>query len=99
MMMQMDAEQFDESYGGEYDGHYEEESFDPKLGGQDISAGLKTPCPYCERTMHQRSLQRHILTQHTETDPIQCELCDEVFRHQGNLKDHIRRKHKIFKNK
>ena len=62
-------------------------------------SGLKIPCPYCERTMHQRSLQRHIQTQHTETNPIQCELCSEVFRHQGNLKDHIRRKHKIYKTK
>jgi len=97
MMMQMDAEQFDESYGGEYDGHYEEESFDPKVGGQDISAGLIGTCPYCSKAMRKSNLSRHIRVQHTEDQPEKCEICNKVFKSIYNLWEHQRTKHGIFR--
>eukprot|EP00092_Neocalanus_flemingeri_P001394 GFUD01001487.1.p1 GENE.GFUD01001487.1~~GFUD01001487.1.p1 ORF type:complete len:334 (+),score=82.16 GFUD01001487.1:143-1144(+) len=102
MMMTTDTEQYDDNYAEEYEGQYGDQSYDSSMvpGGQDNSgADGKSPCPYCDRSFHPSSLQRHILTQHVETEPIQCDLCKEVFRHQGNLNDHIRRKHKIYKSK
>jgi len=107
MMTENDTEQYDDNYGGEYEGQYGDQSYDS--GGQmagdrmeaagTAGADGKSPCPYCDRSLHPSSLQRHIKTQHAETEPIQCDLCKEVFRHQTNLNDHIRRKHKIYKNK
>ena len=39
MMMTMDTEQYDDSYGGEYEGHYEDPAFDTSMvaEGQDTS--------------------------------------------------------------
>jgi len=97
MMM---TEQYDDSYVEEYEGQYGDQSYASEMGAQDTSGSDgKSPCPYCDKTLHPSSLQRHILTQHVETNPIQCDLCKDVFRHQSNLNDHIRRKHKIYKSK
>jgi len=103
MMMSMDTEQYDDSYG-DYEGHYGDngQGYEGDMGGvgqEGVGTDGKSPCPYCDRSLHPSSLQRHILTQHVETDPIQCEICKDVFRHQSNLNDHIRRKHKIYKSK
>ena len=39
MMMTMDSEQYDDSYGGEYEGHYEDQAYDTSMvaAGQDTS--------------------------------------------------------------
>jgi len=103
MMMSMETEQYgDGDTYGDYEGQYgdHDQGYDVGGGGQDgVGTDGKSPCPYCERSLHPSSLQRHILTQHVESEPIQCYLCKDVFRHHNNLNDHIRRKHKIYKSK
>jgi len=103
MMMSMDTEQYgDGDNYGDYEGQYgdHDQGYDVGGGGQEgVGTDGKSPCPYCERSLHPSSLQRHILTQHVESDPIQCYICKDVFRHHNNLNDHIRRKHKIYKSK
>ena len=39
MMMTMDTEQYDDSYGGEYEGYYEDQAYDTSMvaEGQDTS--------------------------------------------------------------
>jgi len=96
MMMSMDNEQYDDSYG-DYEGQYGDQGYEGEVGvgGQDsVGTGeAKTKCDHCEGWFHKRSLARHIERKHSIPMSISCEMCGKVFSSNVNLKEHYRRYH------
>eukprot|EP00091_Calanus_sinicus_P003568 TRINITY_DN13741_c0_g1_i1.p1 TRINITY_DN13741_c0_g1~~TRINITY_DN13741_c0_g1_i1.p1 ORF type:complete len:244 (-),score=63.13 TRINITY_DN13741_c0_g1_i1:78-809(-) len=104
MMMTMDTEQYDDSYGGEYEGHYEDQTFDTSMvpAGQDTSgAGNKERCEICGKDVHPRALKRHMQTVHNQEACARftCSICHSVFKSNLYLKDHLRKLHNVYQTK
>jgi len=96
MMMTMETEQYDESYGGDYDGQYGDQSYEGEGAGGHEAAGAgeaKLRCEQCEGWFHKRSMARHIERKHSIPLSVSCEMCGKVFTSKVNLKEHYRRFH------
>jgi len=99
MMMTMETEQYHDTYGGEYDGHYEDQVFDTPVreGGQDATPGKKQ-CPVCGEWYHNNSLRRHQKEQHSgNNDERKCEMCGKTFSSKSTFGNHMRRAHSVYK--
>jgi len=99
MMSEHDTEQYDENYGGEYEGHYGDQSYDNGAHGETTSAAGagegKSKCVHCDGWFHKRSMGRHIERKHSMPISINCDLCGKTFSSNINLKEHYRRDHGI----
>jgi len=101
----MDSYGADDSYGGDYGDSYSEvgEQYGDgsmMMGGQDNNAGLRTSgeddhCPYCDKQMMRRNLQRHILVKHTHLQPSICQICQKTFKSDYSMKEHLRKSHGV----
>jgi len=97
MMMTTDTEQYDDNYGGEYEGQYGDAGYDSSMvtAGQDSSGAgeAKSKCCQCDGWFHKRSMARHIERKHSIPMSVSCDLCGKVFSSNINLKEHYRRDH------
>jgi len=96
-------EQYDDNYGGEYDGQFvDDQGYDTSMmgaGGQDASGAGKVKCSYCDLMMHPNSMNRHITRVHTEQTSIKCVHCGNNYKGEINLKEHLRIAHKVYQNR
>jgi len=98
MMMSMDTEQYDDSYG-DYEGHYGDngQGYEGDMGGvgqEGVGTGEdRLKCDSCEGWFHKRSMARHIERKHSSPITVSCELCGKFFSSKINLKEHYRRFH------
>jgi len=98
------AEQYDDSYGVDYDGQYVDQGYGAggtnQGGGQDASGtGLPSThdqCPYCYKSIHKATLRRHIKNQHENAGSVKCNFCDGIFKNESSMKDHQRQKHNVY---
>lgn len=56
-------------------------------------------CNYCEKAIHRSSITRHVKTQHTSEQRVQCQHCDGVYKNLDSLGKHQRDVHGIYQNK
>ena len=60
----------------------------------------KVQCEVCRRYYHTGSLKRHVRQQHgANTTTAQCNICHTLFKNEGVMKDHLRRKHNFYATK
>jgi len=101
MMMSMDTEQYDDSYG-DYEGHYGDngQGYEGDMGGvgqEGVGTGKKQ-CGVCGEWYHAASLKRHQKEQHSGNNmEYKCDLCGRTFTTGSNLGNHMRRTHGIYK--
>jgi len=103
MMMTTDTEQYDDNYGGEYEGQYGDAGYDSSMvtAGQDSSGadGSKMQCQYCDAWIHKGTITRHIKNQHQLNNSVVCPYCNSRYKNEASLSNHIRIKHHVFSNK
>ena len=56
----------------------------------------KVQCDICFKVIHKHTLNRHKKYQHGTSNPVQCNLCEKIFKNEGTLKGHLRQSHKIY---
>jgi len=103
MMMSMDTEQYDDSYG-DYEGHYGDngQGYEGDMGGvgqEGVGTGDRAECSYCGKWLHKRGLKRHIQDVHNNsgTKPeFICDVCNKTFKSNQYLKNHLRLAHSIY---
>jgi len=92
-------EQYDDNYGGEYDGQFvDDQGYDTSMmgaGGQDASgAGRNNWCNLCSKTVV--NYNRHIKDVHGTNNEVQCEVCNKLFKNDASCKKHMRVYHNIY---
>jgi len=88
-MMSMDT--------GEYGGNYGDQEYDNSTQtGQVLQDPNKIQCDICFKVIHKHTLNRHKKYQHGTSTPVQCNLCEKIFKNEGTLKGHLRQSHNIY---
>jgi len=88
-MMSMDT--------GEYGGNYGDQEFDNSTQtGQVLQDPNKIQCDICFKVIHKHTLNRHKKYQHGTSTPVQCNLCEKIFKNEGTFKGHLRQSHNIY---
>jgi len=101
MMMSMDNEQYDDSYG-DYEGQYVDQGYEGEVGvgGQDsVGTGDRAECSHCGKWLHKRGLKRHIEDVHIKSGSqpeFTCDFCNNTFKTHHYLKNHLRLVHSIY---
>jgi len=84
---------------GEYEGSYGDQEYDSSLhAGKDgvLQDPNKVQCDICFKVIHKHTLNRHKKYQHGTSTPVQCNLCEKIFKNEGTFKGHLRQSHNIY---
>jgi len=84
---------------GEYEGNYGDQEYDSNLHtGQDgaLQDANKVQCDICFKVIHKHTLNRHKKYQHGNSTPVQCNICEKIFKNEQTLKGHLRQSHNIY---
>jgi len=85
---------------GEYESSYGDQEYDSSLHNIGQEAALqdskKVQCDICFKVIHKHTLNRHKKYQHGTSTPVQCNLCEKIFKNEGTFKGHLRQSHNIY---
>merc|ERR1712013_577252 len=83
----------------EYEGHYGDREYDSAtLPGQDttVQDPNKLQCDICFKLIHKNTINRHKRNAHGNCTPVQCNLCEKIFKNDTSFKGHLRQSHNIY---
>jgi len=83
----------------EYEGHYGDQEYDSSvLVAQEpaFQDPTKVQCDICFKLIHKNTMNRHKRDRHGKCAPVQCHLCEKIFKNETSFKGHLRQSHNIY---
>ena len=56
----------------------------------------KVQCDICFKLIHKNTMNRHKRDRHGKCAPVQCHLCEKIFKNETSFKGHLRQSHNIY---